>query len=74
MSTRNYSKIPGSILEYSFLNKTVQKDAGISAPSLKKTLGHSTLSQTKDAYLSNKLKRTSFGWYGELFQLKACFL
>lgn len=59
MSTRNYSKIPGSILEYSFLNKTVQKDAGISAPSLKKTLGHSTLSQTKDAYLSNKTNFSS---------------
>ena len=59
MSTRNYSKIPGSILEYSFLNKTVQKDAGISAPSLKKTLGHSTLSQTKDAYLSNKTNVSS---------------
>lgn len=59
MSTRNYNKIPGSILEYSFLNKTVQKDAGISAPSLKKTLGHSTLSQTKDAYLSNKTNFSS---------------
>lgn len=59
MSTRNYTKIPGSILEYSFLNKTVQKDAGISAPSLKKTLAPSTLSQTKDAYLSNKTNFSS---------------
>ena len=59
MSTKNNNKSPDSILQYSFLNKTVQKEVGMNVPSLKKTLGPSTLSQTKDGYSSNKTNVSS---------------
>lgn len=59
MSTRNNNKSPDSILQYSFLNKTVQKEAGMNVPSLKKSLGPSTISQTKDGYSSNKTNVSS---------------
>ena len=51
----------GGFLEYSALNKNLNKEhtQNVLSLNLKKTLAPSTLSQTKDAYFSNKLNNNN---------------